>query len=242
VRGSAAFVLFAACSSHSDGHTVRVAAASDLSVALPALAQAFTQKTGITPVFDFQSSGLLAKQIEAGAPYSLFAAASRTYVDQVIASGKCDASTAQSYSRGTLVVWTNSGEKVALADLAEERFKRIAIANPDHAPYGHAAEQALKKANLYDRIHDRLVIAESVQMAMTFAQQGSADVAIVALALAIGDGSGGYTIVDPALYPPLDQALVVCGTGADAAAGRQLAQYIESAEGKAILARYGFAP
>ncbi len=242
MRGSAAFVLFAACSSHADRHTVRVAAAADLAQALPAVARAFTQKTGITPLFDFQSSGVLAKQIEAGAPYALFAAASRTYVDQVIASGKCDASTAQSYSRGTLVVWTKSGPAPTLADLADDRFKRIAIANPDHAPYGHAAVQALKKANLYDRVHERLVIAENVQTAMTFAQQGSADVAIVALALAIGDGSGGYTVVDPALYPPLDQALVVCGTGADAAAGLQLAQYIESAEGKAILARYGFTP
>jgi molybdate transport system substrate-binding protein len=235
-----AVAALCACSSKSSGHSVRVAAASDLARAFEELGREFEKQTKITPIFDFNSSGLLAKQIEQGAPYFLFAAASKGYVDQVVARGRCDGTSAQLYSRGRLVVWTRGAAPVTLADLADARFARIAIANPEHAPYGAAAKQALEAAGLWDKVASRIVIADSVQAAMTYAREGSADAAFVALSLAVVIDGGAFLRVDPALHAPLDQTLVVCGNGPEADAARQLARYIMSREGREIMTRYGF--
>src|SRR5262249_29371 len=134
-------IVFAgACSSRSHDRIVRVAAASDLSRAFNEIGREFEAKTGASAQFDFGSRGLLAKQIGQGAPYSLFAAANREYVDKVVRVGRCEASTVAIYSRGRLVVWTPTGISPpdTLAALADRRFRRIAIANPEHAPYGKA--------------------------------------------------------------------------------------------------------
>jgi molybdate transport system substrate-binding protein len=235
-------VVFAACSSKPHERTVRVAAASDLSRAFEELGKAFEKKTGITPVFDFSSSGLLAKQIDGGAPYHLFAAASRAYVAQVVSSGRCDAGSIRPYARGRIVVWCPSGVAAPkqLDDLADPRFKRIAIANPDHAPYGRAAKQALDSLGLWDKLQDRLVIGESVQAAMKYAQDKSVDAAFVALSLAVVTDGGAFLPIDQTRYDPLDQELVVCGSGDDADAARQLVAYISSPEGREVMTRYGF--
>src|SRR5258708_2256528 len=92
--------MLAGCSSKSSGRSIRVAAAADLARAFTELAAEFKTKTGITVELELGSSGLLAKQIEQGAPFSLFAAANRSYVDQVIRAGRCDAATARPYARG----------------------------------------------------------------------------------------------------------------------------------------------
>jgi molybdate transport system substrate-binding protein len=234
--------LAAACSARSHGKTVRVAAASDLTRAFEELGKTFEKKTGITPVFDFSSSGLLAKQIDQGAPYYLFAAASKSYIDEVVQSGRCDASTRAPYARGRIVVWCPSGvaAPVKLEDLADPRFKRIAIANPDHAPYGQAAKQALEKAGVWDKIQDRLVLGDSVQATMKYAQEKSVDASIVALSLAVVTDGGSFLAVDASLYEPLDQELVVCGNGEEADAARQLVAFIASPEGRELMTRYGF--
>ena len=243
VAAAVTFGVAAGCSSSKPaGSTVRVAAASDLSRAFEELDKAFTAKTGITPVVDFGSSGMLEKQIEQGAPYGLFLAANRPYVDQVVAAGKCDAATVQLYAHGHVVAWTRTGPAPAtLADLANPRWKRIAVANPDHAPYGKAAKQALVKAGLWDSLEDRMVLADSVQAAMTYAREGSADIALVSMSLVAVDTAGAFLPIDSALHEPLEQTLVVCGTGPEAAAGRQLAAYLMSGEGRELMARYGFA-
>jgi molybdate transport system substrate-binding protein len=235
-----ALVAAAACSSKSHGRTVRVAAASDLARAFEELGKAFEAKTGITPEIDINSSGWFAKQIEHGAPYALFASANRAYVDQVLAAGRCDPASAKLYSRGRLVVWTRGAAPVKLSDLAEERFAKIAIANPDHAPYGAAAKAALETAKLWDQLQPKMVLAEDVQTAMTYARSGSVDASIVALSLAVVTDGGAFLAVDPSLYPPLEQTMVVCGNGADSDAARQLEQYILSRDGREIMTRYGF--
>jgi molybdate transport system substrate-binding protein len=243
VRGALLLVVagtLAGCSSKPSAKTVHVAAASDLTRAFDELGKAFQAKTGIEPVIDFSSSGLLAKQIEQGAPYTLFASASKGYVDQVVAAGRCDAATVYQYSRGRLVVWTKGPAPHQLSELTDARYRRIAIANPDHAPYGKAAKQALESAGLYAQLEGKLVPAERVQAAFTYAKEGSTDAAIVAMSLAVVDTSGGYLPVDPSLHQPLDQALVVCGKGEETASARQLAAFIGSTEGREILTRYGF--
>ncbi|MBA3822114.1 MAG: molybdate ABC transporter substrate-binding protein, partial [Deltaproteobacteria bacterium] len=140
-------LLLASCSSKSSGRVVRVAAASDLTRAFTELAKEFQGKTGIQVELTFGSSGLLSKQIAQGAPFTLFAAANKDFVTKVVQAGRCDAATARLYGRGRIVVWTARGvaAPAKLEDLLEPRFRRIALANPEHAPYGVAGKQALEK-------------------------------------------------------------------------------------------------
>ncbi len=239
-------VLFAsACSSkkapdNAQAKEVRVAAASDLTRAFTDVGAAFEKKTGIKASFNFGSSGLLAKQIEQGAPFSLYAAANKSFVDQVVKAGKCDPATAQLYSRGRLVMWAKNGAPAKIADLVDPKYKRIGIANPDHAPYGKAAKQALEKAGIYDQIKDRIVLGENISATFTYAKEGSVDVALVALSLATSTDASMYSPVELDLHDPLEQTMVVCGKGPEADAARQLAQFIVGDEGRSIMERYGF--
>jgi molybdate transport system substrate-binding protein len=232
----------AACS-RSHGKTVRVAAAADLAQAFDELGKAFEKKTGIKPLFDFGSSGQLSKQIEQGAPYALFAAADKAYVDEVVKAGKCDASTVKLYARGRIVVWTPSGVAApkSLADLADPRFKKIAIANPAHAPYGQAAQQALQHAGVWDKLQDKLVLGDSIRSTMEYAQTHAVDAAIVAMSLAVVADGGSSLPIDDTTYAPLDQELVICAHGDGAKAARQLVDYIGSPDGREVMTRYGFA-
>jgi molybdate transport system substrate-binding protein len=229
------------CSSHS-GRTVRIAAASDLARAFDELGKLYESKTGIRPVFDFGSSGLFAKQISGGAPYALFAAANRGFAEQAAASGHCDPKSIASYARGRLVVWTPGGvtPPKTLAELADPRFEKIAIANPEHAPYGVAAKQALEKIGVWSAVEPRIVLGENVQATMQYAKTGAVQASVVALSLAVVTEGGASLPVDPALHEPLDQALVVCGSGDDAAAARKFAELVGSREGREVMNRYGF--
>lgn len=235
-------LALASCSSKSTGKTVRVAAASDLAKAFTEVGKEFKARTGITAEFNFGSSGLLAKQIEQGAPYYLFAAANKLFTEQVVATGRCDAASSHMYARGRIVVWTGSGRPApaTLADLARPEYKRIAIANPEHAPYGVAAKQALEKAGVWAAIADRVILGENVLATMLYAKEGNADAAVVALSLAVVTDGGSFLKIDPSMHAPLEQQLVVCGTGAEADRARQLATFISSKDGREIMTRYGF--
>ena len=228
------------CSAKSSGKTVRVAAAADLARGFEELGKAFQARTGIEPIFTFGSSGMLAKQIEQGAPFYLFASASKQYADIPIVAGRCDKSSETLYARGRLAVWSPAGVQgpTSFADLADPRFTHISIANPDHAPYGKAAQQAFEKAGIYDKIKDRLVLADNVQAAFEYAKLKNADVAVIALSLVVDKGS--FLAVDPSLHDPLEQELVVCGTGEESDRARQLAAFIASPDGREIMMRYGF--
>jgi molybdate transport system substrate-binding protein len=233
-----------ACSAKPSGRRVRVAAASDLAKAFEEVAREFKARTGITPEITFGSSGLLAKQIEQGAPFSMLAAANKNFVAKVVKAGRCDGRTAQVYGRGRIVVWTRSGvgAPARLADLADaSRYKRLAIANPEHAPYGLAAQQALQRSGLWEQLEPRLVLGDNIQTTMLYARNGDVDVGIVALSLAVVSDGGAYLPIDQSLHDPLDQQLVVCGTGEEADDARRFAAFIGSREGREIMTRYGFA-
>lgn len=236
-------VLSLACSTKSQNRTVRIAAASDLARAFEELGKTFEAKTHITPIYSFDSSGLLAKRIEQGAPYFVFASANKDFAEKVVAQGRCDRASMRSHGRGRIVVWWKTGTKppTSLADLTDPRFARIAIANPEHAPYGKAAKQALEKAGIWSQLEgERIKYGDSVQAAMQYARSGTVDVAVVALSLAVVTEGGAFLPIDPALYEPLDQQIVVCGKGPEADAAQRFVDYVSSADGRDIMKRYGF--
>jgi molybdate transport system substrate-binding protein len=221
---------------------LRVAAAADLAHAFDEIRPAFVARTPSDLTVTIGASGLLAKQIMQGAPFDLFLAANTEYVEQVVKAGACDGSTTHLYARGRLVIWVNGtdGAMVTLEALAGERFEHIAIANPEHAPYGVAARDALTQAGLWNEVSHRLVYGENVQQALQLARTGNADVAIVGLSVALAQKSGSWSLVDEARYAPIDQSLVVCSRGANAAFARKLADFLSAPQGHAILKRYGF--
>jgi molybdate transport system substrate-binding protein len=220
-----------------------VAAAADLASAFPEIGAAFEKKTGRKVNFSFGSTGLLAKQIQEGARFDVFAAANMSFVDDVVKAGACDEKTKAPYAEGRLVMWSKKGGvalPASLADLANPRFVKIAIANPEHAPYGKAAKQALEKAGVWDAVKGKIVNGENVQQALQFAQTGNAEVAIVSLSLTIQSKDGDSVPIEPSMHAPLQQALVACkGPGGDEAA-RAFVAMVASPEGRAVLTRYGF--
>lgn len=223
---------------------VRVAAASDLAIAFTELGAAFEKKTGQKVSFSFGASGLLARQIAEGAPFDVFAAANASFVDEAVKSGQCLPKSKKIYAQGHLALWAKERAKLpkSIEELKDRKYSKIAIANPEHAPYGQAAAQAMKKAGVWDAAKDRLVYGENVQQALQYAQSGNVDVSVVALSIAMSAG-GEYLPLDPALHEPLDQALVLCrgGAGREKPHEAQLfADFVSSAEGRAIMTRYGF--
>lgn len=220
----------------------QVAAAADLAFAFAEVGEAFSKKAGTKPVFSFGSTGLLAKQIEEGAPFDVFAAANVSFTETVIAKGMCDGATKALYARGRIVLWARAGVRLPenLSSLTDPRFVKIALANPEHAPYGKAAREAMQKAGVWEAVQTRAVYGENVQQTLKFAESGNADIAFVALSLAIVTKGGSYVPVEESLYAPIDQALVVCSHGKNREMGRAFADFALSPEGHAIMKRYGF--
>jgi molybdate transport system substrate-binding protein len=223
---------------------VRVAAAADLMLAFEELGRVFEERTGKAVSFSFGSTGLLAKQLQEGAPFDLFAAASASFVQQVVAAGACDGSTALLYARGRLAMWARAGGLVppsSLAGLEDGAFTRVAIANPEHAPYGQAAREALLSAGLWDAVRPRLVYGENVRQALQLAETGNTEVALTALALVRHDRDNPWVPLDESAHEPIEQVLIACHHGEDAAGGRAFAELVESPVGQEVLLRRGFA-
>jgi molybdate transport system substrate-binding protein len=243
---AAAEILTAgACHEHETAsrEALKVAAAADLAFAFRDIGSLYEKATGQRVIFSFGSTGLLEEQISQGAPFDVFAAASVAFADDAIASGACKADSKSLYATGRIVLFPGQGTvraPTAIADLADERIAKIAIANPAHAPYGRAAKQALERAGVWGRVSSKIVYGENVQQALQFAQSGNADVAIVALSLATATSEAWVTIPSE-LHDPIDQALVVCEHGnAGATAGRRFVAFVGSAAGRAVMQRYGF--
>ncbi|MGQ0505256.1 MAG: molybdate ABC transporter substrate-binding protein [Myxococcaceae bacterium] len=248
VFGAVAALLLAGCkpsaapSSEAKVETksLKVAAASDLAFAFKEVGAAFEKKTGHKVEFSFGSTGQMAKQLREGAPFDVFAAANASFVDDVVKAGGCDGETKSMYARGRIVVWTKNGDAAApatLKDLTDARFVKIAIANPEHAPYGMAAKQAMESAGLWDALQPKLVFGENIQQTLQFAQTGNAEAAFAALSLALVAEGGTYLLVDETLHKPIDQAMVVCKGGA---VGKQFTAFVGSVEGREMMKRYGF--
>ena len=239
VGGSGAW---AAVVAQGDPVTLTVSAAADLTPAFEELGKLFEQQTGVGVDFNFGSTGQLAEQIAAGAPVDLFAAANVSYIDQLEAEGLILPDTKATYARGRIVVWSRSDSPLAiddLADLTSPEVARVAIANPDHAPYGVAAREAMQAAGVWESVQAKLVLGENVCDTPRYAETGNVDVAVVALSLAI-QGDGRWTLIPEDLHEPIDQALaVVKGTPHEPEA-RAFAALVNSEQGRDVMRRYGF--
>lgn len=231
------------CASHATTASVRVAAAANNAKAFEEAGKAFEAKTGVTPIFTFAASGMLERQIAQGAPYFVFASAARDYADRAIEAGGCDKSSLAPFARGRLVAWVPNGADApkSLAELADPKFKRIAIANPETAPYGKAAQQALERAGVWDRVKDRVTLGDNIEATLQFAVTRNVDVALVAQSLAVVNDGGQSLPIDPALHDPLDEYLVVCGKpGEELDRAREFVAFLASPDGREIMTRYGF--
>lgn len=221
---------------------ILVAAASDLAPAFEELGRHFEQQTGVKVTFSFGSTGTLAKQIENGAPIDLFAAANVEFVDQLEREGLIFPETKALYARGRITIWTraDSSSKIErIEDLARPEIARIAIANPEHAPYGRAAREALESAGILKTVEPKLVFGENVRQTMQYAETGNADVAITALSLSVLS-NGRWTLIPEELHKPLNQALAVIKGARLEKAARQFAEFINGAQGRPIMRKYGF--
>src|SRR5829696_4045070 len=229
-------------SSVSHPHELTVAAAADLTPAFEELGREFESSHKTKVVFVFGSTGMLTRQIENGAPMDLFAAANVSYIDQLEQKGLIIPNTKAIYARGRIAWWTPNESTLRLqniTDLARPEVTRIAIANPDHAPYGLAAKQALQSAGIWDQVQPKLVYGDNIRQALQYAQTGNVEVAIVALSVSI-PSNGRWTLIPEELHQPIDQGLAVVKSTNKEQAARAFANFISSPQGKAIMKKYGF--
>ncbi len=233
---------------------LRVAAAADLEPVLPPILAQFQQSTGIHAEATFQASAMLTTQIQNGAPFDLFLSADVGYPKRLIdagladAAGSADSSTPIIYARGTLVLWTRKDSPrspPSLDLLHSPALKRLAVANPDRAPYGRAAVAALTRLKLYDALKPRLVNAENISQAAQFVDSGNADAGLISLTSALTPrlaASGAYFVIPRDLYPPIDQGAVIVSKTTQRAQAHKLLDYLLSNPIQAQLAKSGLTP
>ena len=247
----AAFVIALACvtackdnsrATNASRGELTVAAAADLTPAFEEIGREFESATKTKVVFVFGSTGMLTRQIENGAPVDLFAAANVSYVDELEREGLILPDTKAIYARGRITLWMPNESTLRLqgiADLTRPEVMRIAIANPDHAPYGLAAKQALQSAGIWDRVQPKLVYGDNIRQTLQYAQTGNVEVAIVALSLST-QSNGRWTLIPEEMHEPIDQGLAVIKSTRNEPAARAFATFIVGQQGRAIMKKYGF--
>jgi molybdate transport system substrate-binding protein len=222
--------------------TLTVSAAADLSPAFEELGRLFENETGIKVIFNFGSTGQLTQQIEQGAPVDLLAAANVSFVEELDRKNLIIPDTKALYAQGRITLWTRNDSPLkiqSIEDLAKPEVRRIAIANPEHAPYGEAARQALHSSGIWERVSSRLVFGENIRQTLQYAETGNVDAAIVALSLSI-NSNGRWILISEKLHQPLNQALAVIKGTQHETEARRFAGFINSPQGRPIMRKYGF--
>lgn len=225
-----------------------IAAAADLKFALDEVARSFAASSGKQVKISYGSSGNFRRQIAEGAPFEMFMSADESFVFALAKEGRT-IDDGVPYAIGRVVIMVPQGSPLkadaALSDLAaalaDGRVKKFAIANPEHAPYGRAAQQALTKAGLWNRIKDRLVLGENVSQAAQFTLSGSAQGGIIALSLALAPSVGQlgqYALLPADSHEPLRQRMVLIKNSGPVA--KAFFAFVQQSEARRILARYGF--
>ncbi len=226
---------------------VRVAAAADLKFAMDELAERYEKQVPAKISVTYGSSGNFFSQIQNGAPFDLFFSADIDYPRKLEAAGLAEPGTLYEYGVGRIVIWMPAQTSVDLAKLGwktllADEIRKIAIANPAHAPYGRAAVAALQKAGIYEQVRAKLVYGENISQAAQFVQSGNAQAGIVALSLAVSPAmkDGKRWEILPDTYPRIKQGAIVLKSARNKEAARAFMAFVKSDVGQKILERYGF--
>lgn len=240
-------VFISSCARNSEPNNaeakeINVAAAANLTDAFTELASEFTKKTGIKVVYSFGASADLAKQIENGAPFDVFASADVEQIDRLDKQGFCTPGTRNFYARGKLVLWIPPGSTAKverIEDCAGPGVGRVGIAKPDLAPYGRATVESLHAVNVWTLVEPKAVYGQNVSQVRQYAATGNIDVAFLPLAL-MKSGDGSFIEVDEKLHAPINQALAAINASAKQDAARRFVDFVMSDEGQKILQRFGY--
>lgn len=242
-------VMSATVAQTATAQSITVAAAADLNYALTELAGQFERNSGSKVILTVGASGNLYSQITNGAPFDLFLSADEDYPKRLVESGVADPSSLRIYAIGHLVLWVpNSSSlnpgKLQMGILTESVVKRIAIANPLHAPYGRAAMAALEHYRLKSEVADKLVLGENVSQAAQFVQSGNAQAGLIAMSLAKSPAmaDGKYWELPQDSYPELRQAVVIVSASKQKQTAQAFLDFVLSAKGQAVFSKYGLGP
>src|SRR5271155_2974624 len=229
------------------GKEIRVAAAADLQFAMQDVAGQFEKQTGTKVNVTYGSSRNFFSRRLNGAPFVLFFSADIAYPRKLESAGFAEPGTLYEYAVGRIVIWTPGDATVDVARLGwktllEPSVQKIAIANPEHAPYGRAAVSALQKAGMYEQVKAKLVYGENISQAAQFVQSGNAQAGIVAMSLAVSPGmkEGKRWEIPADLHPPIEQGAIVLTSAKNKEPARAFLEFVKGEAGRVTLARYGF--
>ncbi len=217
-----------------------IAAAANFIHAFEEIRPMFEEQMNVKVTYSFGASGQLKEQIEHGAPFDIFASANEEFVKQLELTNKVISDTTKVFALGRIGVATLD-EKFTihtLEDLLDENIYKIAIANPEHAPFGRAAKEALESAGVWDEISPKLVYARNISDAVTYLESGNVEAAFIALSLV--QPSFQFTLIDEEQHQPLNQTIAVVEGSTVANLGQAFINYVMSEEGQAIMETYGF--
>ncbi|MFL6281703.1 MAG: molybdate ABC transporter substrate-binding protein [Pyrinomonadaceae bacterium] len=243
---SLALVLYAgACGRgerEAQADEITVAAAANLTDAFGEIDKRFTARTGVKVTNSFGATADLAKQIENGAPFDVFASADAEHLEGLASKGLLADAPRGVYARGRLVLWMPPGGKASVArveDLAGEGVTKIAIAKPDVAPYGRAAVESLNALGLWAKVEPKVVYSQTVAQAKQFASSGNADAAFIPRSL-VREGEGTAIELEVRLHAPIDQAVGVVRASKRQEAARRFVEFLLSEEGRSVLKSFGY--
>jgi molybdate transport system substrate-binding protein len=226
---------------------VRVAAAADLRYAMQDVAAQFEKQTGTKVDVTYGSSGNFFAQLQNGAPFDLFFSADIDYPRKLEAAGLGESGTLYEYAVGRIAIWTPADARVDVTvlrwkALLDASVQKIAIANPEHAPYGRAAVAALQKAGIYRQVKAKLVYGENISQAAQFVESGNAQAGVIAMALAVSPGmkNGKRWEIPADMHPPIEQAAIVLKNAANKNGARALLAFVRSEAGRVVFGEYGF--
>jgi len=246
-RVASLFTLTLALATSARAQQLTVAAAADLQSAMQELTARFQKETGTAVRVAYGSSGNFYQQLLNGAPFDLFFSANLDYPKKLEAAGLTEPGSFYRYANGKIVIWVEKDSTIdlrgGLKTLLNPGIKKIAIANPEHAPYGQAAVAALKQEGIYDQVSARFVTGENISQTASFVASGAADVGIIALSLALSSDlrdKGRYVAIPADDYPPIEQACVIMRSSKAKAAAQKFLDFLRGSEAQKLLRSYGF--
>jgi molybdate transport system substrate-binding protein len=226
---------------------ITIAAASDLNFAFRDIVAEYEKTTGNHVRLTLGSSGNFFAQIQNGAPFDLYFSADIAYPRKLEEAALIVPGSLYQYAVGRIVLWTGHESRIDVTQgfevLREPTVKKVAIANPKHAPYGRAAVAAMEYFKVYDQVKDKLILGENISQAAQFIESGACDIGIVALSLAVAPAmksKGVYWEVPAEAYPPLDQGAVILKSSKQQESAKQFLAFIKGERGQEIMKRYGF--